>query len=68
MCRPYVSADLLEAKARKFAEGGPTQKQLDNKEELLREREQRIEDMINSMSWRITRPLRVVYGMFKKDK
>ena len=68
MCRPYVSVDLLEAKARKFAEGGATQQQLDIKEEFLREKEQRIEDLINSMSWRITRPLRAVYSILLRQK
>jgi hypothetical protein len=41
---------------------------LDIKEEFLREKEQRIEDLINSMSWRITKPLRAVYDILLRQK
>ena len=37
-------------------------------EEELRRRDERITDMLNSMSWKITSPLRTVYGILLRQK
>ena len=38
------------------------------KEELLREKDKRIEELLNSMSWKITKPLRALYSILLRQK
>lgn len=42
--------------------------QLKEKDKVLKEREDRISDLLNSMSWKVTAPLRTIYRIFKKPK
>lgn len=56
-------AELLSEKNRQLVERDLL---LRERERVSAEQEQRIQDLINSLSWKVTAPLRSVYGLVKK--